>query len=187
MISSNDFRPGVTIEIDGDAYQVLEFQHVKPGKGAAFVRTKMRNIRPGSTVERTFDAGEKVPKAHLDRRAMEYLYNDGEAYIFMDQQSYDQIPVTEEQLGDGKKFLIENMECSVLFYKGQIMGIDLPGQVVLTVTETEPGIKGDTASGGTKPAILETGAKVNVPFFINEGDRLRINTKTGEYIERAKD
>ena len=187
MISSNDFRPGVTIEIDGDAYQVLEFQHVKPGKGAAFVRTKMRNVRTGSTIERTFDAGEKVPKAHLDRRDIEYLYNDGEAYIFMDQQNYDQIPITEEQLGDGKKFLIENMVCSVLFYKGAIMGIDLPGQVVLTVTETEPGIKGDTASGGTKPAILETGAKVNVPFFINEGDRLRINTKTGEYIERAKD
>lgn len=187
MISSNDFRPGVTIEIDGDAYQVLEFQHVKPGKGAAFVRTKMKNIRTGSTVERTFDAGEKVPKAHLDRRDMEYLYNDGEAYIFMDQQNYDQIPITDEQLGDGKKFLIENMVCSVLFYKGVIMGIDLPGQVTLTVTETEPGIKGDTASGGTKPAILETGAKVNVPFFINEGDRLRINTKTGEYIERAKD
>ena len=187
MISSNDFRPGVTIVIDGDAYQVLEFQHVKPGKGAAFVRTKMKNIRTGSTVERTFDAGEKVPKAHLDRRDMEYLYNDGEAYIFMDQQNYDQIPITDEQLGDGKKFLIENMVCSVLFYKGAIMGIDLPGQVTLTVTETEPGIKGDTASGGTKPAILETGAKVNVPFFINEGDRLRINTKTGEYIERAKD
>lgn len=187
MISSNDFRPGVTIEIDGDAYQVLEFQHVKPGKGAAFVRTKMKNIRTGSTVERTFDAGEKVPKAHLDRRDMEYLYNDGEAYIFMDQQNYDQLPITEEQLGDGKKFLIENMVCSVLFYKGAIMGIDLPGQVTLTVTETEPGIKGDTASGGTKPAILETGAKVNVPFFINEGDRLRINTRTGEYIERAKD
>ena len=185
MISSNDFRPGVTIEIDGDAYQVLEFQHVKPGKGAAFVRTKMRNIRTGSTVERTFDAGEKVPKAHLDRRAMEYLYNDGEAYIFMDQQNYDQIPVTDEQLGDGKKFLIENMECSVLFYKGQIMGIDLPGQVVLTVTETEPGIKGDTASGGNKPATLETGYVVRVPFFINAGDLIRVNTKTGEYIERA--
>ena len=185
MISSNDFRPGVTIEIDGDAYQVLEFQHVKPGKGAAFVRTKMRNFRTGSTIERTFDAGEKVPKAHLDRRDMEYLYNDGEAYIFMDQQNYDQIPITEEQLGDGKKFLIENMVCSVLFYKGAIMGIDLPGQVVLTVTETEPGIKGDTASGGTKPATMDTGAVVRVPFFINEGDVLRINTKTGEYIERA--
>lgn len=187
MISSNDFRPGVTIEYDGDAFQILEFQHVKPGKGAAFVRTKMRNVRTGATVERTFDAGEKVPKAHLDRRDMEYLYNDGESYIFMDQENYDQVPISEEQLGDGTKFLIENMVCSVLFYNGDIMGIDLPGQVTLTVTETEPGIKGDTASGGTKPAILETGAKVNVPFFINEGDRLRINTKTGEYIERAKD
>lgn len=187
MISSNEFRTGVTIELDGDAFQVLEFQHVKPGKGAAFVRTKLRNIRTGSTVEKTFDAGEKVPKAHLDRRNMQYLYNDGEAFIFMDEESYDQIPINAEQLGDGQKFLIENMSCSVLFYNGDIMGIDLPAQVTLTVAETEPGIKGDTASGGTKPAILETGAKVNVPFFINEGDRLRINTKTGEYIERAKD
>ena len=187
MISSNDFRPGVTIELDGDAYQVLEFQHVKPGKGAAFVRTKLKNIRTGNNVDRTFDAGEKVPKAHLDRREMEYLYNDGENYIFMDQNDYEQIPVSEEQLGDGKKFLLENMVCVILFYNGQILGIDLPGQVTLTVTETEPGIKGDTASGGSKPATLETGARVNVPFFINEGDRLRINTKTGEYIERAKD
>ncbi|MEG1335759.1 MAG: elongation factor P [Clostridiales bacterium] len=187
MISSNDFRPGVTIEMDGDAFQVLEFQHVKPGKGAAFVRTKMKNVRTGSTVEKTFDAGEKVPKAHLDRRNMQYLYKDGEEYIFMDNETYEQIPVNDEQLGSGKNFLIENMDCSILFYKGDIMGIDLPGQVTLVVAETEPGIKGDTASGGSKPAILETGAKVNVPFFINEGDRLRINTTTGEYIERAKD
>lgn len=185
MISSNDFRPGVTIEIDGDAYQVIEFQHVKPGKGAAFVRTKMRNVRTGSTVERTFDAGEKVPKAHLDRRDMQYLYNDGDSYIFMDTQDYEQIPVSEEQLGDGKKFLVENMEVSILFFKGEIMGVDLPGQVVLEVVETEPGIKGDTASGGTKPATLETGAVVRVPFFINVGDKLRINTKNGDYIERA--
>ena len=187
MVDAGGIRNGMTLDIDGIVYQVIEFQHVKPGKGAAFVRTKLKNIRTGSTVERTFDAGEKVPKAHLDRREMEYLYNDGESFIFMDQENYDQIPISEEQLGDGIKFLIENMVCSVLFYKGQIMGIDLPGQVTLTVTETEPGIKGDTASGGTKPAILETGAKVNVPFFINEGDRLRINTRTGEYIERAKD
>ncbi len=185
MISSNDFRPGVTIEFDGDAYQVIEFQHVKPGKGAAFVRTKMRNVRTGSTVERTFDAGEKVPKAHLERRDMQYLYNDGDSYIFMDTQDYEQIPVSEAQLGDGKKYLIENMEVSILFFKGEIMGVDLPGQVVLEVAETEPGIKGDTASGGTKPAILETGAVVRVPFFINVGDKLRINTKNGDYIERA--
>ena len=185
MISSNDFKSGVTIELDGDAYQVLEFQHVKPGKGAAFVRTKLRNVRTGSTVERTFDAGEKVPKAHLDRRNMQYLYNDGEAYIFMDEENYEQLPITEEQLGDGKNFLIENMTCSVLFYNGDIMGIDLPGQVTLTVTETEPGIKGDTASGGNKPATLETGYVVRVPFFINAGDMIRVNTKTGDYIERA--
>ena len=185
MISSNDFRPGVTIDLDGDAYQVIEFQHVKPGKGAAFVRTKMKNIRTGSTVERTFDAGEKVPKAHLDRRDMQYLYHDGEFYIFMDEQTYDQLSVTEAQIGLGIKFLIENMTCSVLFFKDEIMGIDLPAQVTLRVTETEPGIKGDTASGGSKPATLETGAVVKVPFFINEGDLLRINTKNGEYIERA--
>lgn len=185
MISSNDFRPGVTIEIDGDAYQVIEFQHVKPGKGAAFVRTKMKNVRTGSTVERTFDAGEKVPKAHLDRRDMQYLYNDGESYIFMDEENYEQMPISADQIGDGLKFLIENMVVSVLFFKGDIMGIDLPAQVTLEVVETEPGIKGDTASGGNKPATLETGAVVKVPFFINVGDKLRINTKTGEYIERA--
>ena len=187
MISAGDFRNGLTFEMNGQPHVIVEFQHVKPGKGAAFVRTKYKNLITGAIREESFNPTAKFSPARVDRAEMQYLYNDGEAYIFMDQQSYDQIPVTEEQLGDGKKFLIENMECSVLFYKGQIMGIDLPGQVVLTVTEIEPGIKGETASGGIKPAILETCAKVNVPFFINEGDRLRINTKTGEYIERAKD
>lgn len=185
MISSNDFKTGVTIEIDGDAYQVVDFQHVKPGKGAAFVRAKLKNVRTGAVVERTFNAGEKMPKAHLERREMQYLYNDGVDYIFMDVESYEQSPLTEEQLGDGKKYLKENMNVSILFHQGKIIGVDLPTQVELEVVETEPGIKGDTASGGSKPATLETGAVVKVPFFINVGDVLRVNTKTGEYIERA--
>ncbi len=185
MISSNDFKTGVSIELDGDAYQVVEFQHVKPGKGSAFVRTKLRNVRTGAVVETTFNAGEKMPKAHLDRRDMQYLYNDGEYYVVMDMENYEQINLTEEQIGDGKNYLKENMILSVLFFKGNIMGVDMPGQVELEVIETEPGIKGDTASGGNKPATLETGYVVRVPFFINVGDVLRINTKNGEYIERA--
>jgi len=185
MISSNDFKTGVTIEIDGDAYAVVEFQHVKPGKGAAFVRTKMRNIRTGSVVEKTFAAGEKVPKAHLDRNEMQYLYHDGDHYIFMDVNTFEQSPLSEEQIGDQKKFLKENMNAFVLFFQGQVMGVELPANVVLEVVETDPGIKGDTATGGSKPATLETGAVVRVPFFINVGDKLNISTKTGEYLSRA--
>lgn len=185
MISSNDFRNGVTIELDGDAYVVVDFQHVKPGKGAAFVRTKLKNIRTGGTTERTFDAGEKVPKAHLDRRNMQFLYNeDDDSYIFMDEENYEQKTLTKEHLGPEVKYLKENMVLSVLFFQGNIIGVDFPAQVELTVVETEPGIKGDTASGGTKPATTDTGAVVRVPFFINEGDMIRVNTKTGEYIER---
>ncbi len=185
MISSNDFKTGVSIEIDGDAYIVVEFQHVKPGKGAAFVRAKLRNLRTGAVVERTFNAGEKMPKAHLDRRNMQYLYHDGTYYVFMDNESYEQSLLTEEQMADSKNYLIENMNISVLFFKGDIIGVDLPSQVELEVIETEPGIKGDTASGGNKPATLQTGAVVRVPFFINVGDVIRVNTKTGEYIERV--
>ena len=185
MISSNDFKTGVSIEIDGDAYIVVEFQHVKPGKGAAFVRAKLRNLRTGAVVERTFNAGEKMPKAHLDRRNMQYLYHDGTYYVFMDNESYEQSLLTEEQMADSKNYLIENMNISVLFFKGDIIGVDLPAQVELEVIETEPGIKGDTASGGNKPATLQTGAVVRVPFFINVGDVIRVNTKTGEYIERV--
>lgn len=185
MISVNDFRTGVSVEIDGDAYVVVEFQHVKPGKGAAFVRTKMRNTRTGSVVEQTFNAGVKLPKAHLDRRDVEYLYFDGDFYVVMDSESFEQYSLKEEHIADSKNYLKENMHLSVLFYKGDVIGVDLPGQVELEVIETEPGIKGDTASGGNKPATLETGAVVRVPFFINVGDRLRINTKTGEYIERC--
>ncbi|MBQ9992156.1 MAG: elongation factor P [Firmicutes bacterium] len=185
MISTNDFKTGVSVEIDGDAYQVVEFQHVKPGKGSPFVRAKMRNVRTGGVIERTFNAGEKLPKAHLDRRDMQYLYHDGDAYIFMDTESYDQMPLTDEQIGDGKKYLKEEMTLSVLFFQGAIIGVDMPGNVILEVVDTEPGIKGDTASGGNKPATLETGAVVRVPFFINVGDKIKVNTKTDEYLERA--
>jgi len=186
VISSNDFRTGVSIQLDGDAYMVVDFQHVKPGKGAAFVRTKLKNVRTGGVVERTFDAGEKVPKAHLDRRSMQFLYNeDDDSFIFMDEETYDQKTLNAEQLGPEVKYLKENMVLSVLFFQGNIIGVDFPAQVELTVAETEPGIKGDTASGGTKPATMETGAVVRVPFFINEGDKIRVNTKSGEYIERA--
>jgi len=185
LISTNDFKTGVSVEIDGDAYVVVDFQHVKPGKGSAFVRAKLRNMCTGAVVERTFNAGEKLPKAHLDRRDMEYLYYDGAYYVFMDTENYEQTLLSEEQITNSKSFLKENMNISVLLFKGDIIGVDLPAQVTLEVVETEPGIKGDTASGGNKPATLETGAVVRVPFFINVGDKIRVNTKTGDYIERA--
>jgi len=185
VISTNDFKTGISVEIDGDAYVIVDFQHVKPGKGSAFVRTKMRNSRTGAVIERTFNAGEKLEPAHLDRREMEYLYNDGDFFVCMDTENYEQVQVTETQMGDNTKFLKENMLLSILMFKGEIIGVDLPGQVELEVIDTEPGIKGDTASGGNKPATLETGAVIRVPFFINVGDRLRVNTKTSEYIERC--
>ena len=185
MINVNDFKTGVSVEIEGDAYVVVDFQHVKPGKGAAFVRTKMRNTRTGAVVEQTFNAGVKLPKAHLDRHETEYLYFDGVFYILMDTETFDQYSLSEEQMADNKNYLKENMHLSVLFYKNVVIGVDLPGQVELEVVETEPGIKGDTASGGNKPAALETGAVVRVPFFINVGDHIRVNTKTGEYVERC--
>ncbi|ATW24023.1 elongation factor P [Candidatus Formimonas warabiya] len=185
MISSNDFKTGVTIELDGDAYQVVDFQHVKPGKGAAFVRTKLKNVRTGAVVERTFAAGEKLTKAHLERKEMQFLYHDGDAFILMDVNNFEQMPLSDEQMGDGKKYLKENTNLFILLFQGNVIGVDLPSQVELTVTETEPGIKGDTASGGSKPATLETGAVVRVPFFINVGEVIQVNTKTGEYIGRA--
>lgn len=185
MISTNDFKTGVSVEIDGDAYVVVDFQHVKPGKGSAFVRTKLKNVRTGNVLEKTFNAGEKLPKAHLQRREMQYLYNDGDAYIFMDAESFDQLPITEQQMGDKVKYLKENMNAYVLFFQDNIIGVDIPAQVTLEVVDTEPSIKGGTASGGSKPATLETGAVVRVPFFINVGDMIRVNTETDEYIERA--
>ena len=185
MISVNDFRTGATIELDGSAYQVVEFQHVKPGKGAAFVRAKLKNVQTGSTVEKTFRGGEKVPKAHLDRREMQDLYNDGEGYVFMDNENYEQTTLSADQIGDGVKWLLENMNIAVLLFKENIIGVDLPNFVELKVVDTEPGVKGDTATGATKKATLETGAVVHVPLFVNTGDMLRIDTRTGEYMERA--
>ncbi|MGQ9556481.1 MAG: elongation factor P [Desulfurispora sp.] len=185
MISTNDFRTGLTIELDGDVYQVIEFQHVKPGKGAAFVRSKLRNMRTGAVIEKTFNAGEKIPRARIERREVQYLYNDGTNYNFMDMETYDQLAMTREQLGDAVKFLKENMTINLLLFQGKSIGVDLPNFVELEVVDTTPGIKGDTASGGSKPATLETGYVVQVPFFINVGDVLQIDTRTGQYIKRA--
>lgn len=185
MISVNDFKTGTTIEMEGQAFQVVDFQHVKPGKGAAFVRAKLRNVKTGSSIEKTFRAGEKVARAHLDKREMQFLYKDTEGYNFMDNESYDQISINQETLGDGSKWLLENMAIEVLLFQGNIIGIELPNFVELTVVETEPGVKGDTATGATKLAKLETGVSVHVPLFISEGDRLRIDTRTGQYMERA--
>ena len=185
MISSNDFKTGVTIELNGDPCMVKEFQHVKPGKGAAFVRTKVQNLRTGSTTELTFRGGEKIPKATMERKQMQFLYAEGSDYVFMDNETFDQMSLPVEQLLGKEKFLIENMDCQINSYKGEIIGIELPTTVVLEVVEIEPGIKGDTASGGSKPATMQTGLVVNVPFFVNVGDSLRINTESGEYIERA--
>ena len=185
MISTNDFRNGTTFELDGYAWQVVDFQHVKPGKGAAFVRVKMRNLQTGSTVERTFNAGEKMPKAHVERREVEFLYEDGGEYHVMDTENYEQTTLTKEQLGNALNFLKENMMIQVLLFQGAIFSVEIPISVELAVTETDPGIKGDTAQGGTKSATVETGYIVKVPLFINVGDVLRIDTRTGEYIERA--
>lgn len=185
MISVNDFRTGLTVELDGMAWQVVEFQHVKPGKGAAFVRSKLRNVKTGSTVEKTFRAGEKVPRARLDRSEMQYLYSSDDEYVFMDNQSFEQVSLNREQLGDGLKYLKENMSIQVVMYQGEILGLEMPNFVELEVVDTEPGIKGDTASGASKNATLETGAVVQVPLFINVGDVLRIDTRTGLYMERA--
>ncbi|NPV70841.1 MAG: elongation factor P [Firmicutes bacterium] len=185
MISSNDFRTGVTIEVDGEVYSVVEFQHVKPGKGSAFVRTKLKNVKTGSVLERTFAAGEKLPRAHLERKEVQYLYNSDGEYVVMDSQTYEQFNLTGEQIGDGVKFLKENMTMWVLTHAGAIMGVEIPNFVELEVVETEPGFKGDTATGGTKPAKLETGAIVKVPLFVNIGDKIRVDTRTGTYLERA--
>ncbi|NMA68649.1 MAG: elongation factor P [Desulfitobacterium sp.] len=185
MISSNDFKTGLTIEMDNDVFTIVEFQHVKPGKGAAFVRTKLKNVKTGAVIERRFNAGERVARAHLERHEMQYLYKDGELYVVMDNSTYEQTSLTEAQIGDGVKYLKENMSLGVLFYNGAVIGVDLPTTVELEVTQTEPGIRGDTASGGSKPATLETGAVVQVPFFVNEGDVLVIDTRTGTYVSRA--
>ncbi len=185
MISVNDFRTGLTIEVDGGIWQVIEFQHVKPGKGAAFVRSKLRNLRNGGIQEKTFRAGEKVSKAHIENRRMQYLYASGDAHTFMDNESFEQLELQTSQIEYELKFLKENMEVNIMTYQGETLGVELPNTVELKVTETEPGIKGDTASGGTKPATVETGLVVQVPFFVNEGDTLIINTSDGKYVSRG--
>ncbi len=185
MISAGDFRNGITFEMEGNVFQIVEFQHVKPGKGAAFVRTKLKNVINGGVVEKTFRPTDKMPKAHIERKDMEYLYNDGELYYFMDQETYEQMPLNADQLGDALRFVKENMLVKILSYKGNVFGVEPPNFVELQVAETEPGVKGDTATGAQKPAILETGAQINVPLFIDQGDMIRVDTRTGEYMERA--
>ena len=185
MITAGDFRNGATFEMDGSVYSIIEFQHVKPGKGAAYVRTKIRNVITGAVVERTFSPDEKYPTAFVERKDMEYLYSDGDLYYFMDNETYEQAPINSSILGDSFKFVKENMVCKVLSYKGDVFGVEPPNFVELEVTHTEPGVKGNTATNTLKPATLETGAEVRVPLFINEGERIRIDTRTGEYMERA--
>lgn len=185
MISTNDFHTGLTIELDGDIYTVVEFQHVKPGKGSAFVRSKLKNLRTGSTTEKTFRAGEKIARAHLERKEMEYLYSSEGDYNLMDLETYEQLALSKEQMGDAAKYLRENEKLSVIVHGEKIVGVEMPYTVELAVTGTDPGVKGDTASGGSKPATLETGLVVQVPFFINVGDVLRIDTRSGAYIERV--
>ena len=185
MISAGDFKNGVTLEIEGNIYQILEFQHVKPGKGAAFVRTKLKNIINGGAVERTFRPTEKFPKAHIERKDMQYLYSDGELYHFMDVETYDQIALNEDAIGDSLKFVKENEMVKICSHKGNVFAVEPPLFVELAIIETEPGFKGDTATGATKPATVETGAVVYVPLFVEQGDVLKIDTRTGEYLSRV--
>lgn len=185
MISAGDFRNGITIEFEGNVYQIIEFQHVKPGKGAAFVRTKLKNIINGGVVEKTFRPTEKCPQARIDRKDMQYLYSDGDLYNFMDTETYDQIALNEETVGDTLKFVKENEMVKVCSYNGKVFAIEPPLFVELQITDTEPGFKGDTATGATKPAIVETGAKVMVPLFVENGEVIKIDTRTGEYLSRV--
>lgn len=185
MISAGDFRNGVTLEIEGNIYQILEFQHVKPGKGAAFVRTKLKNIISGGIVEKTFRPTEKFPKAHIERKDMQYLYSDGELYHFMDVETYDQIALNEDTIGDALKFVKENEMVKICSHNGNVFAVEPPLFVELQITDTEPGFKGDTAQGATKPATVETGAVVYVPLFVEQGDVLKIDTRTGEYLSRV--
>ena len=185
MISAGDFRNGITLEIDGQVVQIMEFQHVKPGKGAAFVRTKLKNVINGGVVERTFRPTEKFPQARIDRVDMQYLYADGELYNFMNQETYDQVALNQDIIGDALKFVKENEVCKVCSYNGNVFSVEPPLFVELEITETEPGFKGDTAQGATKPATVETGAVVYVPLFVEQGDVLKIDTRTGEYLSRV--
>ena len=185
MISAGDFRNGITIEIDSNIFQIIEFQHVKPGKGAAFVRTKLKKIKSGGVIEKTFRPTEKCPQARIDRKDMQYLYSDGDLFHFMDQETFEQIALNEENVGDALKFVKENDICKVCSHNGSVFAIEPPLFVELEITETEPGFKGDTATGATKPAVVETGATVYVPLFVELGDKIKIDTRTGEYLSRV--
>lgn len=185
MISVNDLRTGLTIEVDGEVLSVVEFLHVKPGKGAAFVRTKLKNVKTGAVREVTFRAGEKVNRAHIETKEMQYLYRTGDDFTFMDTESYEQITLISDSLGDAPKWIKENMTIGIQFYQGKPIGIDLPTFVELAVTQTDPGVRGDTVSGATKPATMETGVIIQVPLFVNEGDIIRIDTRTGAYLSRV--
>lgn len=185
MISVNDLRTGITIEVEGEPYSVIEFMHVKPGKGAAFVRTKLRNLRSGGVSDRTFRAGERVSRARVENREMQYLYNSGDEFYFMDTGSYEQITLQRNHLGEAPDYMKENDTIVIQFYEGSPVGVDLPASVELEITYTEPGFKGDTATGGTKPATLETGKVIQVPLFVESGNRVKVDTRTGEYISRV--
>ena len=184
MISSNDFRPGTTIELDGDVWRVVDFLHVKPGKGSAFVRTTLKNARTGNKLERTFRAGETVPQATLDKRVMQFTYNEIDQFVFMDMETFEEARLNAEQIGDRVKYLKEAMEVNIIFWGDQVLEVELPNSVVLEVTETDPGVKGDTATGGTKPATVETGAQIMVPLFISVGERIKIDTRSDTYLGR---
>ncbi|GAB6035605.1 elongation factor P [Fundidesulfovibrio butyratiphilus] len=185
MLSTTDFRRGLKIELEGTPYEIVDFQHVKPGKGGAFVRTKLKNMLNGRVVENTFRAGEKMGKPDMETREMQYLYKDGTGYVFMDMTTYEQLSVDDEQMGKKGGFLTDGMELTMLMYRGKALDMDLPASVVLEVTRTEPGVKGDTVSGATKPATLSTGISVNVPLFVNEGEKIKVDTRSGEYISRV--
>lgn len=185
MVMAGDFRKGVTVDIDGQVWVIADFQHVKPGKGAAFVRTRLKNVMTGAVLERTFNPTDKYPRAVIETKEMQYLYSDGELYYFMDTETYEQIPLNHDQVEDAISYIVENQNVSIRFYKGSAFSVDAPNFVELTITETEPGFRGDTATGANKPATLETGLKITVPLFVNEGDRVRVDTRTGEYMERV--
>ncbi len=184
MISSNDFRTGVTIELDGSVWRVVEFLHVKPGKGSAFVRTKLKNAQTGNVVERTFRAGETVPQANIEKRTMQHTYKDGDEYVFMDMETYEETRISPDQIGDRIKYIKEEMEVNIVFWNDQVIDVDLPTSVILEVTDTDPGVKGDTATGGSKPATVETGAQVMVPLFISIGEKIKVDTRDGSYLGR---
>ena len=185
MVSAGDFRNGMTFEMEGNVYQIIEFQHVKPGKGAAFVRTKIRNVISGAVTEQTFNPTAKFPTAYIERKDMEYSYSDGDLYYFMDPESFELVPINSSELDDNFKFVKENMVCKVLSYKGNVFGVEPPTFVTLQVTKTDPGFAGNTATNATKPAVLETGAEIKVPLFIDEGEMIIVDTRTGEYSSRA--